>query len=350
VLKTIVLDHRPVCYIYPFTKRLTPQSAGIYKITCSTNGKFYIGSTGNFYNRRQRHVWHMRYGTHYNLKMQRTFNKYGLESLIFEVLETCSGDNVKAREQYWIDAYKPELNIALSAERPSLGLKRSPETIAKMSASQKGRPKSSEQRAAQVGRHMLSQAPKALRFHGIQTRNCSQAQTLRITQSGIPASWDSAQRKGVEVVRKRCEDRRSRGIVSAKHPLLNDRAWLCAQYNEKGLSTTQIGLVIGACSSLVHRAMKIHGIPTRNVGEAIHVYFADKVASRIKDAQWLREQYVEKQLSAAEIAAMLGGTTGATSVVRALKRCGIKNRSRSDVVRLTYARKRAAQLSLFPTP
>ena len=58
----------------------------IYKITCVKNGKYYVGSTGrSVEDRWNEHLGDLKENQH-NRKFQATFNKYGEDSLAFEVL------------------------------------------------------------------------------------------------------------------------------------------------------------------------------------------------------------------------------------------------------------------------
>lgn len=60
---------------------------GIYKIINLKNGKVYIGSTQNFKQRAYDHNKHLKNNTHYNKHLQASFNKYGEDVFVFEVIE-----------------------------------------------------------------------------------------------------------------------------------------------------------------------------------------------------------------------------------------------------------------------
>lgn len=61
-------------------------SAGIYEILNTVNGKRYIGSTKCFYRRFVNHRGYLVRGTHPNKPMVNTVGKYGIEKLTFNVL------------------------------------------------------------------------------------------------------------------------------------------------------------------------------------------------------------------------------------------------------------------------
>lgn len=82
---------------------------GIYKITDLTNNIFYIGSSINIHSRWKRHLNQLKNNNHSNFWLQKIYNCYGETNLRFEVLEVC--DNLKDREQYYLDTLKPKINI-----------------------------------------------------------------------------------------------------------------------------------------------------------------------------------------------------------------------------------------------
>lgn len=144
-----------------------PDGSGIYRITCTVTGKFYIGSTKSLRRRYQAHFGNLQRKVHNNNKLQQAFNKYGLNAFVFEVLELILPVFLLEREQYWLDRLQPfgtkgfnidrvagstRLGYTFSAEsREKMrvahlgqvshrrGKKASPETLAKLSAAKKGK-------------------------------------------------------------------------------------------------------------------------------------------------------------------------------------------------------------------
>lgn len=77
---------------------------GIYQIRSISNGKYYIGSAKNFYNRWHTHSHHMRENTHFNDHLLAHKNKYGINDFVIEILEIISKEeNLIKREQWWLD-------------------------------------------------------------------------------------------------------------------------------------------------------------------------------------------------------------------------------------------------------
>ena len=78
---------------------------GIYKIVCEANQSFYIGSATNLKGRWRTHLSSLKYERHFNVRLQRCYNKYGKNSFSFEVLEKCLIEQLQEREQHWIDLH-----------------------------------------------------------------------------------------------------------------------------------------------------------------------------------------------------------------------------------------------------
>jgi len=102
--------------------KLTVQ--GIYKITNKINGKVYIGSSNKVNIRWNNHKSSLRNNRHANEHLQRSWNRYGEESFIFEIIEAVEDDSqLLIREQFYIDFYKSHdyifgYNISTVAGRP----------------------------------------------------------------------------------------------------------------------------------------------------------------------------------------------------------------------------------------
>lgn len=126
-----------------------PNTSGIYKITCTVTGKFYIGSSIDLQGRQSDHFGELRRGIHINPKLQNAFNKYGEDAFIYEVLELVLIPFLIEREQYYLDKLKPfgnkGFNINLNAAS-RLGMNHTPESREKNRQAHLGKTVSPETR------------------------------------------------------------------------------------------------------------------------------------------------------------------------------------------------------------
>ncbi len=84
-----------------------PATSGIYRIRNTVNGKFYIGSATNLYQRRHVHFHELRNQIHFNPKLQAAFNKHGEQAFAFEVIELVLTPFLIEREQFYLDTLQP---------------------------------------------------------------------------------------------------------------------------------------------------------------------------------------------------------------------------------------------------
>lgn len=80
---------------------------GVYKITNTVNGKFYVGSSKDIKNRWSQHKKTLNEGTHGNTHLQRAWKLYGGQNFIFEVIEECLPEMQFEREQYYLNMLNP---------------------------------------------------------------------------------------------------------------------------------------------------------------------------------------------------------------------------------------------------
>ena len=117
---------------------------GIYKITCISSNKIYIGSAYNLSNRQSTHKYTLKLNKHKNKHLQSAWNLYGEESFKFETLEIVEDKSILLeREQYYIDLYKSyDKNIGFNKAKKAgntAGIKASLETRLKQSEAAKKR-------------------------------------------------------------------------------------------------------------------------------------------------------------------------------------------------------------------
>lgn len=90
---------------------------GIYKII-SPSGRIYIGQSRNI-NKRFNGYKKLMKSNETQLRLLRSFKKYGVNSHIFEIIEECIVENLNVRERYWQDKFnvlgEQGLNCVLTA-------------------------------------------------------------------------------------------------------------------------------------------------------------------------------------------------------------------------------------------
>lgn len=79
--------------------------SGIYKITCLIDGRCYIGQSVDINVRLKQHKSNLKNKRHNNKYLQGLFNLYGINNFTFEIIETCTIEELDARETYWINYY-----------------------------------------------------------------------------------------------------------------------------------------------------------------------------------------------------------------------------------------------------
>ena len=83
--------------------------SGVYKITNKITGDFYIGSSKDIKKRWSKHKNPSGQKRQPNSKLYKAMVSYGLDNFTFEIIEKT--DNLREREQYWIDKLKPSYNV-----------------------------------------------------------------------------------------------------------------------------------------------------------------------------------------------------------------------------------------------
>lgn len=101
----------------------------VYKISSIINpDRVYIGSSCEYEVRKKGHLRALRGNYHHSKKLQRHYNKYGVEDLIFDIIEIISNDDsITDREQFYIDTLDPYFNGVKRAIPGPIGLIQSEE-------------------------------------------------------------------------------------------------------------------------------------------------------------------------------------------------------------------------------
>jgi group I intron endonuclease len=85
--------------------------SGIYIIKNLVNGKVYVGSAKVFRIRWNRHLNDLKKGVHSSIKLQRAYNKYGINNFEFKIIEKVKYDPVIVnRENFYINKLNSKKN------------------------------------------------------------------------------------------------------------------------------------------------------------------------------------------------------------------------------------------------
>ena len=84
--------------------------SGVYKITNTITGDFYIGSSKNVKKRWADHKWPSTWKNHPNNPMYLDMQKYGIDKFVFEILAEVEPEQLKEMEQEFIETLKPTYN------------------------------------------------------------------------------------------------------------------------------------------------------------------------------------------------------------------------------------------------
>lgn len=102
---------------------------GVYLITNTITRGRYVGSSINVDLRVIQHKSDLKCQRHSNIILQRSYNKYGIEAFKFERLISCPSEYTIKLEQWFINTFKPEYNIAKVAGANNIGIKMKKEYI-----------------------------------------------------------------------------------------------------------------------------------------------------------------------------------------------------------------------------
>jgi hypothetical protein len=117
-----------------------PNHPGVYAIRNEASDRRYVGSAANIYARWRGHRSDLRGNKHCNQHLQRSWNKHGEASFVFEVLEKCERDAgvLMAREEHWMMEFKGSLYNMSEHANVRLGQRCSDSHKAALSARMKG--------------------------------------------------------------------------------------------------------------------------------------------------------------------------------------------------------------------
>lgn len=98
---------------------------GIYEIKNKTNGKIYIGLSESIYDRWRSHRNMLNRNCHFNIFLQRAWNKYGEENFEFNIVEKCLKKELSNKEISYIKMHKSNndkygYNLSSGGDKPKI--------------------------------------------------------------------------------------------------------------------------------------------------------------------------------------------------------------------------------------
>ena len=84
--------------------------SGVYKITNTVTGDFYVGSSKNINKRLTAHKCHSTWKKCPNNPMYIDMQKYGVDKFVFQVIAEVEAGSLKEAEQKFIETLKPTYN------------------------------------------------------------------------------------------------------------------------------------------------------------------------------------------------------------------------------------------------
>ena len=117
---------------------------GIYKIVNIVTNKVYIGQTKRDIEKRwKEHINELNKNIHNNLHLQRSWNKYGKENFVFDIIEINEdNDKIDRLEMFYINQYDSFVNgynMNLGGKSGNLGYKHTEESLLKMKNAMTGK-------------------------------------------------------------------------------------------------------------------------------------------------------------------------------------------------------------------
>ena len=150
-------------------KNSMEKRSGVYGIMNLCNGNMYIGSSVDILLRLKKHINALNKNKHINPRLQRAFVKYGGDNFKIDVIEFCNIDEIRKREQVWIDVMKPEYNIALTTDCPMFGRHRTEEDKKRISEKLKGR-KISKETGEKISKALIGNTNRVGLKHSEETK------------------------------------------------------------------------------------------------------------------------------------------------------------------------------------
>lgn len=180
-----------------------PSVSGVYMIENTITNQAYIGSSANIKKRCNSHRCLLNNGKHTNIKLQRSYIKYGADAFSFTVLAVVDTGSLLEKESDLVDSMRPFFNIRIVVQS-NMGTRLSDITKKKMSDAHKGKPLSLAQMAAlsnlhkkRIGKPVTGKVKESLRLGPISLigKHLSQETKMKISLSRKGKKFNKLTRK-----------------------------------------------------------------------------------------------------------------------------------------------------------
>ena len=128
---------------------------GVYKITNTITGDFYVGSSKNVKLRWAEHKRQSAWNKQPNNQMYLDMQKYGVDNFDFQILEVVEPEELKEKEQKFIELLKPTYN---SIRANGWDIERYKETKKEYQKSDKGKESQKEYQKTEKGKKSRKKA------------------------------------------------------------------------------------------------------------------------------------------------------------------------------------------------
>ena len=155
---------------------------GVYKITNTITGDFYIGSSKDIKRRWREHKKPSTWKRCPNNPMYLDMQKYGLDKFVFEIIEVVEIEQLKVAEQHFIETLKPTYNNYRAKGRDAKKFK---ERQKKYRQSEKGKERQKEYEKTDKRKKYLKEYQNQLCCYNGETLTL-QALSKRFSKAGIP--------------------------------------------------------------------------------------------------------------------------------------------------------------------
>ena len=209
----------------------------IYKCTCLTNNKFYIGKTvKKLEDRKRQHIVDSKRYRLRHIILYRAFKKYGLENFKWDVLCVCPEDHLNKVEISYIKQFKSlkpnGYNMTTGGDGRPKGYKVSEETRRKIGLSKIGNKNTFGRKHTEESKKKMSEAQKGKIFTEEHKRNLKKARKGIVFSEEHRKNLGISGRKNYIVITPDGREIKVNGLVN-----------FCRDYKEEKLNACNMNLV-----------------------------------------------------------------------------------------------------------